>query len=423
MSDLLILGVLLILSGLFAGSETALTTLSAARVEALLKDGRRGGNALFRLKSNPTRMLITLLIGNNLVNIGASAMATVIAVERLGHLGPGVAVGVLTLLILLFGEVTPKTLAIRYAERISLTVAPFMLGFRWLSFPLVWALEHFIALVQRATRISGDPTVTSSELINLVLSGEREGTIRRGARLLIERIFEFGNLQVRDVMTHRREIFALEASRTLRDALPEILEESYSRIPLFEQYPDEIRGLVYLRDILRAVADDQWDRPLGAFAQEPLFVSNNQPIEQLFAILRRGKQHLAIVVDEYGAVQGLVTLEDLLEELVGEIYDETDITPQELQVLGDALIAVSGTAELRVLERFFELSLPGKPTDTVSFWILNHAERIPETGEKLMLDGLEVTVAKAAHNAIQQVLIKPAPEHNPAPDRRLHAAG
>lgn len=135
MTDLLILFLMLILSGLFSGSETALTTLSMARAEGLFKEGRRGSKALFQLKSNPTRMLITLLIGNNLVNIGASAMATVIAVQHLGHLGPGVAVGVLTLFILLFGEVTPKTLAIRYAERISLGVAPIMLGFRWLSFP------------------------------------------------------------------------------------------------------------------------------------------------------------------------------------------------------------------------------------------------------------------------------------------------
>ncbi|MCP5419769.1 MAG: HlyC/CorC family transporter [Gammaproteobacteria bacterium] len=401
---------MLILSGLFSGSETALTTLSMARAEGLFKEGRRGSKALFQLKSNPTRMLITLLIGNNLVNIGASAMATVIAVQHLGHLGPGVAVGVLTLFILLFGEVTPKTLAIRYAERISLGVAPIMLGFRWLSFPLVWALEHFITQVQRLTQLSGDPTVTSAELINLVLSGEREGTIDRGERQLIERIFEFGNLQVRDVMTHRRQIFALDAHRSIRDALPEILEEAYSRIPLYDQHPDDIRSLVYSRDILAAVAKGQIDTPLSALAQEPLYVAKNQPIDQLFATLRRGKQHMAIVVDEYGAVQGLVTLEDLLEELVGEIYDETDVAPQELQVLGDDLIAVSGTAELRVVENFFNLSLPGKPTDTVSFWILDHAERIPESGEKLELDGLEVTVAKATHNRIQQVLIKPALE-------------
>jgi putative hemolysin len=415
MSDLIILLVLLLLSGLFSGSETALTALSMARVEGLVKDGRRGAQALFRLKSNPTSMLITLLIGNNVVNIGASAMATVIAVQRLGHVGPGVAVGVLTLVILLFGEVTPKTLAIRYSERISLSIAPLMLGLRWLAFPLVWLLERFIALVQRYTHVDSDPTVTSSELISLVLRGEREGTIERDARLLIERIFEFGNLQVSDVMTHRQHIFALEANRTIRDALPEILEESYSRVPLFEKHPDEIRSLVYLRDILKAVAGNQWDVPLHTLAQEPLFVSNRQPLDELFATLRRSKQHLAIIVDEYGAVQGLVTLEDLLEELVGEIYDETDIAPQELQVLNDKLIAVSGTTELRVIEQFFNCALPGKPTDTVSFWILDHVERIPETGETLVLDSLQVTVSKATHSRIQQVLLERLPDPQAKP--------
>jgi len=415
MTDLIILLVLLFLSGLFSGSETALTALSMARVEGLVKDGQRGAQVLFRLKSNPTSMLITLLIGNNVVNIGASAMATVIAVERLGEAGPGVAVGLLTLFILLFGEVTPKTLAIRYSERISLSIAPLMLGLRWLAFPLVWLLEHFIVLIQKYSSSSSDPSVTTSELISLVLRGEREGTIEREERVLIERIFEFGDLQVSDVMTHRRDIFALEASRTIRDALPEILEESYSRVPLFDEHHDEIRSLVYLRDILKAVADNQWDVPLNTLAQEPLFVSNHQPLDELFTTLRRSKQHLAIIVDEYGAVQGLVTLEDLLEELVGEIYDETDIAPQEMQVLNDDLIAVSGTTELRVIEEFFSHELPGKPTNTVSFWILDHVERIPETGETLLLDSLEVTVSKVARNRIQQVLLKRTPDSQPSP--------
>jgi CBS domain containing-hemolysin-like protein len=408
MSDFLTLLILLVFSGLFSGSETALTALSLARVNGLYKENRRGAQALMRLKSKPTQMLITLLIGNNLVNIAASAIATVIAVERLGDLGPSVAVGALTLIILMFGEVTPKSLALRYAERISLAVAPLILGFRWLVFPVVWLLEHFTTWIHRYMGLRNDPIVTESELISLLEHGAEEGAIEREERAIIERVFEFGDLKVKDVMTHRQQIFALEGSRSIQDVLPEILEESYSRVPIFQDHPDDIRRIVYLRDVLQAIANDNLDVPLNQISREVLFVPENQPIDELFSILGREKRHMAIVVDEYGGLQGLVTLEDLLEELVGEIYDETDEMPLEMKVLSETQIAVSGTVELRVVEDFFHMQLPGKPTDTVSLWILTRTERIPDIGEHLTIDGLDIKVEKASHRRIHQVILSQA---------------
>jgi CBS domain containing-hemolysin-like protein len=408
MSDFLTLLTLLVFSGLFSGSETALTALSLARVNGLYKEKRRGAQALMRLKSKPTQMLITLLIGNNLVNVAASAIATVIAVERLGNLGPSVAVGALTLVILMFGEVTPKSLALRYAERISLAVAPMILGFRWLVFPLVWLLEHFTTWIHRYMGLRNDPTVTESELISLLEHGAEEGAIEREERAIIERVFEFGDLKVKDVMTHRQQIFALDGSRSIQDVLPEILEESYSRVPIFQDHPDDIRRIVYLRDVLQAIANNNLDVPLNQISREVLFVPENQPIDELFSTLGRAKRHMAIVVDEYGGLQGLVTLEDLLEELVGEIYDETDEMPLEMKVLSDHQIAVSGTVELRVVEDFFHIQLPGKPTDTVSLWILTRTERIPDIGEQLIIDGLDIKVEKASHRRIHQVILSQA---------------
>lgn len=410
MTDFLTLLILLIFSGLFSGSETALTALSLARVNGLYKEKRRGAQALMRLKSKPTQMLITLLIGNNLVNIAASAIATVIAVERLGDLGPSVAVGALTLIILMFGEVTPKSLALRYAERISLAVAPLILGFRWLVFPVVWLLEHFTTWIHRYMGLTNDPIVTESELISLLEHGAEEGAIEREERAIIERVFEFGDLKVKDVMTHRQQIFALEGSRSIQDVLPDILEESYSRVPIFQDHPDDIRRIVYLRDVLQAIANDNADVPLNQISREVLFVPENQPIDELFSTLGREKRHMAIVVDEYGGLQGLVTLEDLLEELVGEIYDETDEMPLEMKVLSDDQIAVSGTVELRVVEDFFHIQLPGKPTDTVSLWILTRTERIPDIGERLTIDSLDIQVEKASHRRIHQVILSRAPE-------------
>jgi len=417
MSDLIILFILLMLSGLFSGSETALTSLSVARVQGLVKENRPGALALQRLKNKPTQMLVTLLIGNNLVNIGASAMATVIAVDWFGELGLGIAVGLLTLFILVFGEVTPKSLAIIYAERISLTVAPLMLALRWLAYPLVWLLEQFTLWIRHSTGIHGDPTVTESELLSLAEYGADEGAIEPEEHDFIERVFEFGDLEIKDVMTHRQQIFALNGERTVRAALPDVLNATFSRIPLYRDHAEEIRWIVHLRDILTAVHSDRLDEPLKAIGQEPIFALETQPIAELFAMLCREKRHLAIVVDEYGALQGLVTMEDLLEELVGEIYDESDITPQETIVLSENAITVGGAVEMRVVETFFDLELPGKSTDTVSYWILASTGRIPSAGENFTLDGLDIRVDKASHRHIQQITVSrtetPAPLSEP----------
>ncbi len=405
MNEILVLIVLLCLSGVFSGSETALVALSKARAEGLAREGRRGARALYELKRDPSRMLIVILIGNNVVNIAASAIATVIASERLGHIGPGIAVGVLTILILVFGEITPKSLATRYSERISLFIAPLMLGFMRLIYPLVWLFGHLTTWLSKNLGAKTDPTVTESELISLVAHGEEEGTIESGERQLIERVFNFTDLKVEDVMTPRHKVLAFDGRRSIGDILPEVIGTSATRIPLFEEDPNEIHHILYLRDLLDAVAQNQLEEAVNSIGHEPLFCPQNQPIDELFSTLRRKKRHMAIVVEEHGLMEGVVTLEDLLEELVGEIYDESDVPPQEFKELSGHRIEVDGAAELRVVENYFDIELPGKPTDTVNRWILSHTERIPEAGEEFTIDGLEVVVKRASRRRIHQVAI------------------
>lgn len=421
MFEVIALIVLLILSGIFSGSETALVALSIGRVEGLVREGRHGAQALYHLKQDPSRMLTTILIGNNLVNIGASVLATVVATRWLGSAGPGVAVGVLTILVLVFGEITPKSLATRYSERISLAVAMPLLVFMRLIYPAVWVFGRFTGWVHRLSTRAGDPTVTESEFISMLLHGEREGTIEHTERELIERVFGFNDLKVRDVMTPHTAIFALEQSRTVRDALPALVEAPYSRIPLYEQHRDRLYKVLYLRDVLGAVADDRLDVPLAELAHEPLFVPQYQAIDELFAEFRRRKQMFAVVVDEYGVVRGLVTLEDLLEELVGEIYDETDDAKPQATGISETELVVQGTTELRVVEDYFGLDLPGKPTDTVNLWILTHSETIPVVDEHFDIDGLEVTIRAATPRRIEQVRIRcSAPDEAAPADTPAH---
>lgn len=405
MNDTLILIALLFLSGAFSGSETALTAITLARAEALRKEGQRGSKALLQLKQNSTSMLITLLIGNNLVNIGASAFATVVATEHLGALGPGVAVGVLTFLILVFGEITPKSLAISHSVRVSLAVAPTVLLLMRILFPLVWVFEHLITLVHKMTNIKESPTVTESELVNLLNFGTQEGTIEKDEAKIIERVFAFNDLIVADVMTSRHKMFTLNEEMTIKEALPKIVQVGFSRIPVYSGSVENISHIVHWHDIATAIANHQIDKPLREIGTDPIYSPVNQPIDQLFADLQRQKRHLSIVVDEHGELRGLATMENLLEELVGEIYDESDrkrssgITPL------DNGIEVDGGVELGSIKEFFTTDLRGKNSDSVSRWIVHDIERIPRTNEKFEIDGLTVEIRQASGRRIHKVRI------------------
>ena len=415
MSELIILLVLFVFSGFFSGAETALTSVSMVRAEAFLKEGRAGAHALYRLKANTNRMLIAILIGNNLVNIGASALATVIATEMFGHLGPGLAVGVLTLLILIFGEITPKTFAARYAGRISLFVAPPLLLFSRLALPLVWVLERLAVFLQGLTKTTTDPTVTESELISMAEHGAEEGTIEHDEKEMIERIFAFNNLRARDVMIPKQRVFTLDVDRRIEDVLPKLMARPHTRIPLYSGKSDSITRVISLRDVFSEALRGHTKKPLKKVRHEhPLFVPVNQPIEQLFPILRHDEQRLVIVVDEYGAMQGMFTLEDMLEQLVGDIHDEIDQANQHVQEVKQGEIVVDGAEELRTVESHLPVFLRGKPSDSVNHWILDHMEHIPKTGERCAIDGVEVIVEKASRRRIRRVRLTCAKNGPPA---------
>ena len=401
---------LLLLSGAFSGSETALVALSFARVEALVREGRAGAAALYELKKDPSRMLTAILIGNNLVNIGASAMATVIATREFGQAGPGIAVGVLTFVILLFGEITPKSLATRYPERISLFAALPLLAFMRLTYPFVWLFGQFTTWVHRATGGKGEPSVTESELIGMLGHGVAEGEIEHGEREIIERVFAFNDLKIRDVMTPKGRLFTLDAKLTVAESLPIVIAQPYTRVPIYEDDPDNIVKVLYLRDLLNAVAEEKHDVSIKSIAHQPLFVSQYQSLDELFATFRRRKRHFSIVVDEFGGVRGAATLEDLMEEIVGEIYDESDVTEAPLDQSSEDEIVVDGNTEMRIVSAHFDMHIAGKPTDTVSLWILKKIKIIPATGEKFVINGLEVSIRDASNRQIKQVHIRRQPE-------------
>jgi putative hemolysin len=408
MLETFLLVVLLAFSAFFSGSETAITTLSKARVEALLAERRFGSKALHRMKGNLNRTLVIILIGNNLVNTGAATLATVVATEHFGHLGPGLAVGAITLLLLMFGEITPKTYGSRYAIAVALLAAAPLELFGKLLSPLVLLLERFIQWMHTLSSPPKDPSVTETELIAMAEHGSQEGSIEEGEHQMIRRIFDFSTLRASDIMVHRHQIFSLDGQRTLGDALDEIIARSHQRIPLYTDNPEEITGVVTLRDILGEVARGNLHKTLNEAGSDPLFAPPNQPVDGLLDVLRGNKDRLIVVVNEFGGLLGIFTLEDILEELVGEIYDDEE-APQDDQVLlmkpdGSELV-VDGTTELRILEAHFGRDLAGKPYDSANLWIISHLERIPAPGECFVIDGLEVRIERASRRRIHEVRI------------------
>ena len=405
MEEIIILFVLLLLSAFFSGAETALTTISIIRVESLLQEGRTGAGALFKLKSNVDRMLITILIGNNLVNIAASAMATIMATNLFGDMGPGLAVGGLTMFVLIFGEITPKTFSARHTVAVALFVAPPLYIFAKIVTPLVWVLEQFTKWLHSFSNTKGEPTVTESDLINLVQHGANEGSIEKDEQQMIQRVLELDGLCAEDIMIPRHEMITINGNTKIKDALPKLLELSHTRIPLHNGNLEEVSKVINLRDIMGRIVSKDLDATLFDCGYEPLFVPKNQPLNEILLALRIQKNRLTLVVDALGVLQGMLCLEDILEELVGEIYDHREPPTLGITEIAKGEVRVNGHVELRLLEEYFNQDLQGKPTDSVSQWILNQLGHIPTPKDNFTIEGLQVDVERASPRAINTVKI------------------
>ncbi len=383
-----------------------MTSVTVTRVESLVREKRSGAISLQKLKSDTDRMLIAILIGNNLVNIGASSMATIMATEHFGHLGPGLAVGGLTIFILIFGEITPKTFAARFSTPIALFAAPIMENFARLVFPLAWLLGKLINWLQSLSNAEVDPIVTESELISLASYGAKEGSIEEDERRMIKQIFALDYLKASDIMIPRNQIFSLNGNNSLQESLQTLIQQPYSRIPLHDGDSEEISKVLYLREALTELANGNNDKPLFECSHDPIFVPLNQPVDSLLSQLRHDKRRLILVVDAFGSIRGLFTIEDILEELVGEIQDAQEKqSGTSIQKDGEELL-IQGYTELRSLESRLGRKLSGKPTDTVNQWIICEIARIPKVDECFELDGLTVCIVKASKRVIRQVRIK-----------------
>jgi CBS domain containing-hemolysin-like protein len=394
--------VLVLFSGFFSSAEIALFSLSEAKIRHLAKKQDKFSQMIRRMKENPHRLLTTILIGNNLVNIAASALATAVAIEFYGSKGVGIATGIMTLLILVFGEIIPKSLATRNNFFIAKAVIFPLFWLYWLFFPFIKIMDFIPLLMGRMERI---PTVTEEELLTYVELGEEEGEIRKEERELIRNVFEFDDISASEIMRPRRDMYVIDIDDV--PDMKELLGAGFSRFPVKQGNIDNIIGTVHVKDIFRYYTDNGSWPSIREVIREPYFIPEHKRINTLLHQFKYRKNHMAIVVDEHGGVSGLITLEDVLEEIVGEISDETDyVEPHIVKIKANEWI-VLGKADIDDVNKKLKQRIPESPTyDTFSGYILDYIGRIPQEKEVIKIGRLSVTVKEMEKNRIGELIVR-----------------
>ena len=403
------LSVLIGLSGFFSGLEVALVGVRKSKVVQLFNEGKKGSKALHKLKMNPSWMMSSVNLGNNLVNVGASALATSVAIRLFGNDGLGIAVGVMTFLILVFGEITPKTYCNANSTKVALRYAPVLLAFSYVFYPVV---KFFEIITRGVVKITGSsytpPPITEEEIKGVIDQGLAEKAIEKEEMELVHGALNFDDTVIRSVMTPRTKMFTLNAKMLLFEALPQINQSAHSRIPIFGDTRDDIVGFIHVRDVLRELEKDKEVVTLEQIARKPVFASQEKMVSSLLKEMKGRKTHMAIVVDEHGGVEGLVTLEDLLEEIVGEIEDETDLKRERgYERIDQDTIITNGDIEIDIINEIFETKIPeGDDYASLNGLLHERLQDIPQEGDKLELNDLKIIVEKVTKNIPQKIRIE-----------------
>ncbi|WIV13350.1 hemolysin family protein [Proteiniborus sp. MB09-C3] len=403
----ILLIVFLMLSAFFSAAETALMTLSKIRIRKMVEDNVKGASRIEKLVKNPSKLLSAILIGNNVVNIGASALATSIAIDRYGNKGVGIATGLMTLLVLIFGEITPKSLAAQNSEKISLKVAGFVHVVTIIFNPIIIFLTRLTNLLVRLLGGKVDnnqPFITEEELKTIVSVSHEEGVLEGEEKDMIYNVFEFGDSQARDVMTTRTDMVAVEVNSSYWDVINIFRQEQFSRIPVYENTTDNIIGILYVKDLL-FLEDNKGEFDLKKYMREPYFTYEFKPTTELFDEMRTNRIHMAIVLDEYGGTDGIVTIEDLIEEIVGDIEDEYDKHVDEIEVIKEDEYLVYGNIKIEEVNEMIGTSIESEDFDSIGGFVMGVLGRLPETGEAIEYDNIKFIAEIVEKNRIEKLRI------------------
>ena len=414
--QLIIVLSLLLVSAFFSSAETALTTVNKMKIRSLAEEGNRKAKTVERLIEDPSKLLSAILIGNNVVNLTASSLTTTLMTNICIHAGMesqtsliiGMGTGILTILVLIFGEITPKTLATLYSTNISLAYGGIIYFLTQLLTPVIVIVNKLARGFMRLLRINPDAkpeAITESELLTIVDASHEEGVIESEERKMITNVVDFGDSVAKDVMIPRIDMTFAKVDYTYDELVQTFDVDKYSRLPVYNESKDDIIGIVNLKDVFFYQGNKE-DFQISKIMRKPYFTYEFKKTSELLIEMRKESIALAIVLDEYGATAGLITLEDLLEEIVGEIRDEYDENEEDvIQKISDTEFMANGTAKLDEINEMIGLDLESDDYDSIAGHIINLLEHLPEEGESVVHDSVEYTVAAVEKNRIEKVHI------------------
>ncbi|MBP9920648.1 HlyC/CorC family transporter [Proteiniclasticum ruminis] len=411
--QIILLVILVILSGFFSSAETAFTAANRLKLRHMAEEGSKSAKRALRLIENPSKLISALLIGNNIVNIFASSLATLVAIDLYGISATGIATSILTIVIIIFGEITPKSFATQHAEKVSMMfskpvgilmtlLTPFVIIFYSIS---SWIIRLFGGDISQS-----HPLVTEEELKTMVDVGSEEGVFEQEEKEMLHNIFDFGDLQVRDIMVQRVDITALDVDATYEEVLEIVKDEQFSRFPVYREDIDDIIGILNVKDLLFLTEVEKRGFKLEDYIREPYFAYEFKRITDLFKELKKTRTHISIILDEYGGTVGIVTIEDLLEEIVGEIDDEYDDDKEtDIETIRKNEYMVSGSYRLDELNELIGTDIESEEFDSIGGYLIGILGTFPASGEVIEADGIRFVVDEVDKNRIKKIrmILKP----------------
>lgn len=405
--QLLILFILLALSAFFSSSETALVTVNKIRMRNMAEGGNKQAETVIKTVENQGKMLSAILIGNNVVNLSASSLATVMASSLFGNKAVGIATGILTLLILVFGEITPKTMATYSAEKISLKVARYIYFLMTVLTPVIFLVNLLSGVVLKLCGVDTKEkreSITEDELRTIVEVSHEEGVLETEEKKMITNVFDFGESLAKDIMVPRVDMTFAQVDDTYDQLLEVYRKERYTRIPVYEDSTDNVIGIINVKDLLLLDSNEEFH--IRDYLRQPLYTYEYKKASELMLEMRKSLNNIVIVLDEYGATAGLITLEDMLEEIVGDIRDEYDSDEEESLVeIKPGVYRVNASMKLDDLNDRLELHLESEEYDSLGGLVIGLLDHLPEEDEKVEEDGLQMTVEHVDKNRIETIIL------------------
>lgn len=410
----IILLVLLCLSAFFSSAETAFTTVNRIRIHSLAENGNKRATIVEKIVDNSAKMLSAVLIGNNIVNISASSLATILAQRMFGNYAVTIATGILTIFVLIFGEIMPKTIATLSAEKLTLIYSPIIYGIMWLFTPVIIIVNKlsefllFLLHIDPSKRGSG---ITETELRTLVDVSHKEGIIETDERKMINNVFDFGDATAKDAMIPRIDMAMADINSSYEDLIELFQRERYTRIPIYEGTTDNVIGIINMKDLL--LYDKRVDFHVKDFLRKAYYTYESKKLSELMREMKKTSVNIIIVLDEYGVTVGLITIEDLLEEIVGDIRDEYDIDEEdEFKQLSENEYLIEGQMKIDDLNDRLGFHLSSENYDSVGGLIIENLDRIPAAGDSILLDNIRLTVQKLDNKRIDRILVKIISDNN-----------